>query len=60
MLPRNKIPYCTAPFAAMIAGLAEDDEVEMPMADPFRDEYFGSLQDRFGIHEMIDDHSEST
>jgi len=45
MLPRNKIPYCTAPFAAMFAGLAEDDEVEMPMADPFRDEYFGSLQD---------------
>lgn len=35
------------------AGLSKGGEIEMPMADQFWGDYFGSLVDRFGIRWMI-------
>jgi len=37
----------------LFAALSEGGEVEMPMADQFWGDYFGSLVDRFGIRWMI-------
>ncbi|HBK94994.1 MAG TPA: VOC family protein, partial [Porphyromonadaceae bacterium] len=31
----------------------EGGEVEMPMADQFWGDYFGSLKDKFGVYWMI-------
>lgn len=37
----------------LFGALSEGGEVEMPMADQFWGDYFGSLKDRFGICWMI-------
>lgn len=37
----------------IFTALAEGGEVEMPMEDQFWGDYFGSLQDKFGIFWMI-------
>lgn len=37
----------------LFAALAEGGEVEMPMADMFWGDYFGSLTDRYGIKWMV-------
>lgn len=37
----------------LFEALSEGGEVEMPMADQFWGDYFGSLKDRFGIQWMI-------
>lgn len=34
-------------------GLSRGGKVEMPMEDQFWGDYYGSLQDRFGVHWMI-------
>ncbi|WP_127139175.1 VOC family protein [Flagellimonas oceanensis] len=34
-------------------GLSKNGNIEMPMADQFWGDYFGSLIDKFGIHWMI-------
>ena len=34
-------------------GLAEDGKVEMPLADAFWGDYFGMLQDKFGVQWMV-------
>jgi PhnB protein len=36
--------------------LSAGGEVEMPMADMFWGDYFGSVKDKFGIHWMINYH----
>ena len=37
----------------IFAGLSKGGDIEMPMADQFWGDYFGSLVDRFGIRWMI-------
>jgi len=37
----------------LFKGLSENGKVEMPMADQFWGDYFGSLADRFGVRWMI-------
>ena len=43
----------------LFAALSEDGNVEMPMADQFWGDYFGSLVDRFGVNWMVNYSSES-
>ncbi len=38
---------------ALLAGLAEGGEVEMPMQDMFWGSYFGCCKDRFGVKWMV-------
>lgn len=37
----------------LFAGLSEGGKVEMPMADQFWGDYFGSLVDKFGVQWMV-------
>lgn len=37
----------------LFGALSEGGEVEMPMADQFWGDYFGSLKDKFGVYWMI-------
>lgn len=37
----------------LFGGLSEGGKVEMPLADAFWGDYFGMLQDRFGIQWMV-------
>lgn len=37
----------------LFAGLSEGGKVEMPMADQFWGDYFGSLVDQFGVQWMV-------
>ncbi len=39
-------------------GLAEGGEVEMPIADQFWGDYYGSLTDKFGIKWMVNYHEQ--
>ena len=34
-------------------GLSQNGDIEMPMADQFWGDYFGSFVDQFGVHWMI-------
>ena len=43
----------------LFGALSEGGEVEMPMADQFWGDYFGSLKDKFGICWMINYNSEN-
>jgi PhnB protein len=43
----------------LFASLSEGGNVEMPMADQFWGDYFGSLVDRFGVNWMVNYSSES-
>lgn len=38
---------------ALFSGLSEGGTVEMPLADAFWGDYFGMLQDKFGIQWMV-------
>jgi PhnB protein len=40
----------------LFSKLSAGGEVEMPMADMFWGDYFGSVKDKFGIHWMINYH----
>ena len=42
----------------LFAALSEGGQVHMPMADQPWGDYYGDLQDRFGIHWMINYHQE--
>ena len=42
----------------LFAALSEGGQVHMPMADQPWGDYYGDLQDRFGIHWMINYHKE--
>ena len=37
----------------LFGGLSDDGKVEMPLADAFWGDYFGMLQDKFGIRWMV-------
>lgn len=37
----------------LFKGLSEGGKVEMPMEDQFWGDYFGSLEDKFGVHWMV-------
>jgi PhnB protein len=37
----------------LFGGLSEDGKVEMPLADAFWGDYFGMLQDKFGVRWMV-------
>lgn len=37
----------------LFSGLSQGGKVEMPMSDQFWGDYFGSCEDKFGIHWMI-------
>ncbi|MBK9096523.1 MAG: VOC family protein [bacterium] len=37
----------------LFKGLSEGGKVEMPMADQFWGDYFGSLEDKFGVRWMV-------
>lgn len=41
-------------------GLSEGGSIEMPMADQFWGDYFGSFVDKFGIHWMINYNKENS
>ncbi|HUQ67852.1 MAG TPA: VOC family protein [Flavitalea sp.] len=41
-------------------GLSEGGKVEMPMADMFWGDYFGSFEDKYGVHWMINFSSKQT
>jgi PhnB protein len=43
----------------LFGALSESGEIEMPMADQFWGDYFGSLKDKFGICWMINYNSEN-
>lgn len=42
----------------IFSALAVDGRIEMPIADQFWGDYFGSLQDKFGVLWMINFHAE--
>lgn len=44
----------------VFTGLAEGGQVEMPLEDQFWGDYYGSLQDRYGIHWMISSAQDET
>lgn len=44
---------------SLFAALSEGGTVEMPMADQFWGDYFGSLVDRFGVNWMVNTSSTS-
>ena len=44
---------------SLFGALSESGEIEMPMADQFWGDYFGSLKDKFGICWMINYNSEN-
>jgi len=37
----------------LFGGLSNDGKVEMPLADAFWGDYFGMLQDKFGVRWMV-------
>lgn len=43
----------------LFVGLSEGGEVEMPMADQFWGDYYGSLKDQFGVCWMINYHTQN-
>lgn len=43
----------------LFAALSEGGEVEMPMADQFWGDYFGSLKDKFGVYWMVNFNQEN-
>lgn len=47
-------PESRAEADRLFIALSEGGEVEMPMADVFWGDYFGSFTDRFGVKWMID------
>ena len=56
--PGNNVSICLGPDSReeadrLFAALAEGGTVEMPLADQFWGDYFGSLVDRFGVQWMI-------
>lgn len=40
----------------LFAALTDGGQVEMPIADQMWGDYYGSLEDRFGVHWMINHH----
>jgi PhnB protein len=54
----NNVYICLQPDTreeadALFAALSDGGKVEMPMADMFWGDYFGSLVDRFGVQWMV-------
>ncbi len=54
----NNVYICLQPDSreeadSLIASLSVDGKVEMPMADMFWEDYFGSLVDQYGVQWMI-------
>lgn len=43
----------------LFASLSQGGEVEMPMADQFWGDYFGSFKDKFGVHWMVNFNQEN-
>ncbi|MEX0896045.1 MAG: VOC family protein [Patescibacteria group bacterium] len=51
-------PDSKAEADRLFAALSEGGEVEMPMADQFWGDYYGSFKDKFGVCWMINFHEE--
>jgi PhnB protein len=49
----NLEPDTRAEADRLFAALSEGGEVEMPLAEQFWGDYFGSLRDRFGVKWMV-------